>query len=120
MRKTQNDMIIKSVENLNVEYKDKLKSFIDEYFKIVRTLEKNSFECEEDTKYTINNFLEWLDSCGTDLLSATISALSNDVSEKMNGFMEYYSFLLLCSGKDENNLIDLLFSVPQQFAAEFG
>lgn len=38
----------------------------------------------------------------------------------MNGFIEYYSFLLLCSGKDKNNLIDLLFSVPQQFATEFG
>lgn len=82
MRKHKMILIIESVENLNVDYKDKLKTFIGEYFKLVRTLEKNSFECEQDTKYTINNFLEWLDSCGTDLLSSTISVLSNDVSEK--------------------------------------
>lgn len=113
--------IIQRIQKLDVDYKAKLKAFFDEYFKMMSLVEeKISIQKEEsDCMYTVQKLKDWMDCFGEDLLYSTIDTLQNDVSDKMNRFIEYYSFLLLSSMEDEYSLIDQLFAIPGQFAKEF-
>ena len=117
----QNTKIIKSIENLDVDYKEKLKTFINEYFRLIYTVKKDASNLNrsQDMRYTIKELFEWASSYGSELFYSTINSLKNNVSEEMNGFIDYYSFLLESSKNDEYNLIDQLFSIPGQFAREF-
>ena len=108
-------------KNLDVDYKAKLEAFINEYFGMIRLVEEkiSSQKIESDCKYAVQKLQEWIDCYGYDLIYSTIATLQNDVSDKMNGFIDYYSFLLLSSKEDESNLIDQLFAIPGKFAKEF-
>ena len=121
VREMQISKIIERIKRLDVDYKADLKVFIDEYFRLIRAMREDfsNSNLEADTKYTVQKLQDWLDCYGFDLLYSTIDTLKNDISEEVNGFIEYYSFLLLSSKDDKYSLIDQLFAIPGQFAKEF-
>ncbi|MDE5700446.1 MAG: hypothetical protein K2I96_24100 [Lachnospiraceae bacterium] len=97
---------------------DKLEFFIQNYYNYVGKLRCFAHE-EPILADIIESFSSWLDIEGSDLLQTTLERLDINKEKKMEGFTEYYSFLLVGAESDIYSLVDLLYAIPSQFAKEF-
>lgn len=111
--------VLESIEDLNDHCKGRLITFIDQYFNAICMIECASSNCDSITKHTIKELLRWVSSTGINLFCSALSVLTDDTSETVDGFINYYSFLLMSSENDIYSLIDLLFTIPMQFIKEF-
>ena len=114
-------VIIEKVKNLHVDYKDKLKNFIEKYCKTIEDIKFRAMNEKDDSDFTksFQRFENWIENYTDEDLNQVIGRLKNDKSEDVAGFIDYYEFLLECSANDNYNLIDLLFTIPGQFVKEF-
>lgn len=111
--------VLENIENLKICCKEELKTFIDEYFDAVCKVECAFSGCDLITKHTIKELHRWISSTGINLFCSALSVLTDNTSEAVDGFINYYSFLLMSSEKNIHSLIDLLFTIPMQFIKEF-
>lgn len=118
MNKTK---IIERLKNLNVNYQEKLEAFFKTYLEMVHLAEEKISEEKTDFAglYTVQKLQEWIEKEGYNLFYSSMANMKNDLADRVEGFIEYYSFLLVSSVDDGYNLIDLLFAIPEEFAKEF-
>lgn len=107
---------VSEIGNSNVW--EELGIFIQKYYSYVDQVRCIDHE-EPILTAIVEDFVSWLDVEGEDLLQTTVERLDRNKEKKMEGFMEYYDFLLTSAKSDIFNLVDLLFAIPSQFAKEF-
>lgn len=114
-------IVIEKIENLHVDYKDKLKNFIEKYCKTIEDIKFRAMNEKDDSDFTksFQRFENWIENYTDEDLDQVIGCLKDDKTENVAGFIDYYDFLLECSANDNYNLIDLLFTIPRQFVKEF-
>ena len=89
-------------------------SYVD---RLMRSYLAENFEIEQ--RYMVNALYDWLEAKGYALFYNTIEQLNNEAQDRVEGFIELYSFLLSISENNILKLVDQLLYIPSQFAAEF-
>ena len=113
--------VIERLKKLNVNYEKKLEEFISTYDNYVTIIEEKMDQLSRDSEdlFIANELMNWLNEQGYDLFYNAIADLDDEQHYKINGFIDYYSFLLSSVQADFNKLVDQLFCIPGQFSKEF-
>lgn len=112
---------MESIAVKQLDCKERLFVFWDCYEKAVEKLREKYLGHPNESResYMVNELCHWLDTQGHLLIYETVEQLNNEAKDKLDNFIELYTFLLSCASQDTMTLIDQLFSIPGQFAREF-
>lgn len=121
VRKMRKENVIECLRRVNVNYEKKLEEFISTYDSYVLTIKEMMVQFSEGSEdlFIANEFMSWLNEQGYSLFYNAIADLDVEQDYKINGFIDYYSFLLSSSQANFSKLVDQLFSIPSQFSKEF-
>ena len=112
--------VIKYLISKNLNCGENLTTFFNYYQKLLNQLYLLlSTGISDREKYMINRLIDWSESEGNLLFYKTVTQLNEDSCDKIEGFVELYTFLLEKSEDDVMKLIDQLFFIPGQFEKEF-
>lgn len=117
----KNVKLMESIVRKQLDCSERLYAFWSCYEKRTADLcEKYlSHPIESRESYMVGELCRWLEKEGYLLILGTVEQLNNGASDKLDSFIELYTFLLSCASEDTITLIDQLFSIPGQFAREF-
>lgn len=104
-----------------LDCRERLYAFWSHYARVATELYEKFSNPSDDSResYMVRELHHWLDTEGCLLIYETIGQLNNGASDKLDSFIELYTFLLSCASQDTITLVDQLFSIPGQFAREF-
>lgn len=104
-----------------LSYQKSIEAFFSYYQSCVDGLLQHYSDKQFDTEqsYMVSALQNWLESEGYSLFYDVIEQLNDEVQEKIEGFIELYSFLLSNSESNVLKLVDQLLYIPGQFAREF-
>lgn len=114
--------VIEALEKVNISCAENLKKFIEYYQNVVTRIFEEYFEEDElsEEGYMIKSYVEWLDAKGYKKIYDAIQRTDESDSDKINKFIELYSFLLDTSSSDVLVLINQLYTIPDEFHNLFG
>lgn len=117
----KNVKLMESIARKQLDCSERLYTFWDCYEKRAADLSEKflSRPMESRETYMVGELCRWLEKEGYLLILETVEQLNNGASDKLDNFIELYTFLLSCASGDTITLIDQLFSIPGQFAREF-
>lgn len=122
----------KKLEKLDVNYKDKLIDFFNEYISYVeklcdessngysKTIEQFSLyeNCTSEKSHMTKALCTWLLDNGFEKFYSACGKLTNEHEKVVLGFIEAYSLLMSFAQDDIMKLIDQLFFIPGQFVRD--
>lgn len=113
--------IIRQLGNRKISGQTKLETFLDYYDGLVEGLYKKELFVIKDAEeeYLVNALYNWVEQEGYPLFYSAIEMLDTQPEEKISGFIELYTFMLLNAESDLRKLADQLFFIPGQFVREF-
>ena len=76
-------------------------------------------KCTREQKYVVNGLEDWMNTKGYQMIADTVQKMNMYNEEKALEFIEFYEFILQCSSKDIEKMIDYLFCIPEQFKEQF-
>lgn len=94
------------------------KGFFFNYIQKIKELQNIGLYNDELRKM-ISRLEIWVNEEGYPLILDALNKIDISQMEKINGFFEYYNFLIENSKNDCFNLIDLLFTIPSVFSKMF-
>jgi hypothetical protein len=115
------EKVFEIIDDKVIKYGKQLKSFIDSYFDAFEKI-INDADIMEDSfeeQYLIKELEYWLDDVGNSLWVNSIEQLDDSSEERVNDFIELYSFLMQNSMDDVEKIIDYLFYLPERFFDAF-
>lgn len=119
MRKEE---FIKVLKQFNTICMDELYGFMDKYHGIVDELDKKYLNSEKNSeeRYMIDSLIKWLQGEGYEKIQKSLYGIDYEHSDRINDFINLYSFLLENAKTDVFKLINQLFFIPNEFYNLFG
>lgn len=115
------NMLHQIICDSSLQYRTCIEQFMNKCDECLAYL-KNCIQAEKCTgeqKYVVNGLEDWMNTKGYQMIADTVQKMSMDDEKKALEFIQFYEFILQCSSKDIEKLINYLFCIPEQFKEQF-